>query len=71
MPPPALDVAPTAKPADAALNGAQVSSMLEIAERYRNGVLDRSSAIALMTTAFPIGRAQAEEILGPPRTNTG
>jgi len=45
--------------------------MLEIAERYRNGALDRSSAIALMTTAFPIGRAQAEEILGPARTDTG
>lgn len=47
-----------------ALNGAQVSSMLDIVQRVAEGLLPRQSAIEIIVSAFPIDRSQAERILG-------
>jgi len=60
-------VGPTAeveKAADTALNGAQVSSMLDIVERVSLGLIPRDTGIALIVAAFPLTREQAENILG-------
>jgi hypothetical protein len=38
---------------ETALNGAQISSLLAVIENYNNNVIDRDSAIAIITSAFP------------------
>lgn len=63
--PPGLDVASEEKPADSALNGAQVSSLLDIVTQAATGAIPRSTAIEIITSAFPIDAAKAEKILGP------
>jgi hypothetical protein len=47
-----------------ALNGAQVTSLLELLTAVSTGALPRSSAMELIVSAFPITREQAERIMG-------
>ena len=46
------------------LNGAQVSSMLEIVSQVNAGTLPRETAVSIMATSFPISEQQASSILG-------
>ncbi len=52
------------KAQDTALNGAQVTAMQGVLTAAAAGEIPRESAIALLTTAFPIDTATAERILG-------
>lgn len=56
---------PVEKAADAALNGAQVESLLEIVSRVASGQIPRATGINLITAAFPLTPEQAEKIMGP------
>jgi hypothetical protein len=47
-----------------ALNGAQVSSMVEVISKVANGELPRGTGVAILTAAFPLTPAQAEKIMG-------
>lgn len=60
--------APTAQAqvSDVSMNGAQVSSMIEVVTKFKEGVIDKSSAIAILMSAFPIDQAKAEKIVGEP-----
>jgi hypothetical protein len=52
--------------ADTALNGAQVSSLLEIVQAVTAGTLPKSTAQAMIAAAFPaIDAAQVASIIGP------
>lgn len=48
----------------AALNGAQVTSLLEIVSQVAQALIPRDTAVELIVSAFPISRQQAERILG-------
>lgn len=48
-----------------ALNGAQVTAALEIAQNVRTGVLPKDSAIALLEAAFNLDPAVARRIIDP------
>lgn len=50
--------------ADTALNGAQVTALLQVVQTAAIGDIPRETAIALITTAFPVSAADAELILG-------
>jgi len=54
----------TAKDPSTALNGAQVSALLEIVAKVVEEQLPRDSAKALILAAFPLSDEQAEKILG-------
>lgn len=54
------------KVAELSLNGAQVTSMIEVVTKFKEGILDQSSAIMILTTAFPISDEQARKIVGEP-----
>lgn len=58
-----LDAQPANTEAAAALNGAQVTSLVSVAENYNAGVLTREAAIAIITTAFPVSQEIAEKII--------
>lgn len=45
-------------------NGAQVTSMIEVVKSFKEKLIDRESAIEILTTAFKIERSQAEKIVG-------
>lgn len=47
-----------------ALNGAQVTALLEIVGQVVAGLLPRQTAIEVIVSAFPIDRVQADRILG-------
>lgn len=47
-----------------ALNGAQVSSMVEVVLNYKQGNLDRAAAKAMIMTSFNVDAGTAEAILG-------
>ena len=47
------------------MNGAQVTSMVDIASQIATGELSRESGLEVLTIAFPITREQAEKIIGP------
>ncbi len=47
-----------------ALNGAQVTSLVDIITKVAAGELPRASALELITVAFPVTREQADAILG-------
>lgn len=53
-------------PAALSMNGAQVSSMIEVVTKFKEGVLDQESAIEVLMAAFPIDREQATRIVGEP-----
>lgn len=48
-----------------AMNGAQVSSMVEVVRAAIAGEIPRESAVAILTVAFPVSSEQAEKMLGP------
>ena len=51
---------------DTALNGAQVTSLIQIAESVAGGALPAESALAMVQAAFPaIGADVAGKIIGP------
>lgn len=52
--------------AEVSLNGAQVTSMIEVVTKFKEGILDQQSAIMILTTAFPISDEQARKIVGEP-----
>ena len=49
------------------LNGAQISSILEIVRAVGNGEMGLDSAITLLTTAFSFEEQDARRILGNPK----
>jgi HK97 family phage portal protein len=49
---------------DIALNGAQVTSLVQIARSVALGELDRTSAVEIITAAFPFDKEKAEQIIG-------
>jgi hypothetical protein len=57
---------PETQVAELSLNGAQVTSMIEVVTKFKEGVLDQQSAIMILTTAFPITDEQARKIVGDP-----
>jgi len=58
--------APDATPqvADVSMNGAQVASMIQVVTSYKTKVLDRTAALEILMTAFPLDLPTAEKILG-------
>lgn len=62
---------PEAEPEETvvSMNGAQVSSMVDVAGKIAAGELSRDGGLEILTTAFPIDRATAEKIIGPPETD--
>jgi phage-related protein (TIGR01555 family) len=61
---PVAPVDPEAKDPGAALNGAQVASLMQIVQAVASRSIPRETGIQLITAAFPIDTAQAEKILG-------
>ena len=62
--PAAVDAAPQVDVASTALNGAQVSSLLETVTAVATGQLPRASGVALLMAAFRLPAAEAEAIMG-------
>jgi hypothetical protein len=62
--PPAVEGQATPDVQQSALNGAQVTSLLEIVTKVVERQLPRQSAIEIIISAFPIDRVQADRILG-------
>lgn len=54
---------PLAIDPQSALNGAQVTSLLEIVERVRVGSLSKETAVQLMATAYPVTIDEANNLL--------
>lgn len=50
--------------AEISLNGAQIASLLELLKSVAKEEIPRESALNMIITAFPIGRKEAESILG-------
>lgn len=53
-------------PIDTSFNGSQVTSMIEVVTKFKEGVLDQSSAIEIIMAAFKLSRDQASAIVGEP-----
>lgn len=49
-----------------ALNGAQVSSLVEVAQNVASGMLSRNAAIEIIMSSFPIDRESAVRIVSTP-----
>ena len=62
--PAVVDAAPQVDVASTALNGAQVSSLLETVTAVATGQLPRASGVALLQAAFRLPAAEAEAIMG-------
>lgn len=64
--PKAVDPAqdPEAVPPSSALNGAQVTSMVEVITQVAEGKLPRETGVEILTAAFPFDRDQADAIMG-------
>jgi len=58
------DTEPDALIKDLALNGAQVTAIVAVVKAFKEGIIDKGSAIELIVTAFPIPRVVAEKIVG-------
>ena len=58
------DSEPDALIKDLALNGAQVTAIVAVVKAFKEGIIDKGSAIELIVTAFPIPRVVAEKIVG-------
>jgi len=58
--------APMGEPVDPteALNGAQVTALLEVIDRVARGMLPRETGVRVIESAFPLTREQAEAIMG-------
>lgn len=55
----------TQKVADTALNGAQVTAMIEVVTQVALGQIPRESAVQIMQQAFLISEEEANKLLGP------
>lgn len=55
---------PEAKDPDAALNGAQVESLITIVKEVAGRAIPRETGLALTTAAFPLDEREAENLLG-------
>ena len=53
----------TATRPDTALNGAQVSSMVNVIEKMATGVIPKESALAILIAAFPLSNAEATAMI--------
>jgi len=62
--PTAVDAVPQVDVASTALNGAQVSSLLETVTAVATGQLPRASGVALLQAAFRLPLAEADAIMG-------
>lgn len=51
---------------EVSLNGAQISSLMQIVQEVNAGSLSRESALEIITSSFPFDHEKAEAILGPP-----
>lgn len=49
---------------NAALNGAQVSSLIEVVSSVANGLLPRETGVAIIAAAFPLSPQQADALMG-------
>ncbi len=58
-----LDDSSTSVNADTALNGGQVTAMLDIVNKVANGDLTKKTGVEVLLRSFPISRDQAEGIL--------
>jgi len=56
--------AETHTPQEISLNGAQVTSMVQIVTQVAAGLLPRSSGVQMLLAAFPVTLEQAESIMG-------
>ncbi len=54
----------TPTPQEISLNGAQVTSMVQIVSQVAAGLLPRGSAVQMLLAAFPLTGEQAEKIMG-------
>lgn len=61
---PTHEGADTPTPQEISLNGAQVTSMVQIVSQVAAGLLPRSSAVQMLLAAFPLTEEQAEKIMG-------
>lgn len=68
-PPPAADAPPEVKKQETALNGAQVSSLVDLLKEVAAGGLPRESAAVLIQVAYNLDAATAEQLLGTIGTN--
>lgn len=59
------DAAPVEKAADTALNGAQVTSAVEIVKAVASQELPRETGVAMLAMFFNLSAEQAEKIMGP------
>lgn len=57
---------PQAVDPTAALNGAQVASLLDVVKESTSGQIPRETALELIISAFPISKEQAERIVPQP-----
>ena len=64
----AAGVEASPKVADEALNGAQIKSLIEIAEKVASSVITREAGMAIIAAAFPGQAGNAEALVGPPPT---
>lgn len=62
------DAGTTGEIAKVSLNGAQITSLLEIVSSVATGLLSYDSAVKLITSAFPFDEVTAKAILGNPET---
>ena len=53
---------------EVSLNGAQISSLIEIVQEVNANRLSRASALEIITSSFPFDKQKAEAILGTPVT---
>lgn len=56
---------PPQEPAKQAMSGGQITSLIDIVERYRSGSLPRESAHEMLVAIFPVTADQASRMLGP------
>lgn len=61
---PKIEGADTPTPQEISLNGAQVTSMVQIVSQVAAGLLPRGSAVQMLLAAFPLTGEQAEKIMG-------
>ena len=53
---------------DLSLNGAQISSLIQIVQEVNAEKISRASALEIITSSFPFDKSKAEAILGTPIT---
>ena len=55
---------------EVSLNGAQVTSMVDVVTKVANGELPRDSGVSIIMTAFNLSKEEAEQILGDAGTRS-